>query len=99
MRQPVSELLHCEADLMVTSEAKPAGGCLRAGGAVPGWRLGCAEMARALPRGRAFLADQLRRAASSIALSIAEGAGEFAAADKALLPIRASLRDRIRHHR
>ena len=41
------------------------------------------QMASALPRGRASLADQLRRAASSIPLNIAEGAGEFAAADKA----------------
>ena len=37
----------------------------------------------ALPRGRAYLADQLRRAASSIPLNVAEGAGEFAAADQA----------------
>jgi four helix bundle protein len=36
-----------------------------------------------LPRGRSYLADQLRRAASSISFNIAEGAGEFAAADKA----------------
>jgi four helix bundle protein len=36
-----------------------------------------------LPRGRGYLADQLRRAASSIAFNIAEGAGEFAPADKA----------------
>jgi four helix bundle protein len=34
-------------------------------------------------RGRAYLADQLRRAASSIVLNIAEGAGEFAEQDKA----------------
>ena len=37
----------------------------------------------ALPRGSGYLADQLRRAASSISFNIAEGAGEFAAPDKA----------------
>jgi len=36
-----------------------------------------------LPRGRSYLADQLRRAATSILFNIAEGAGEFAPADKA----------------
>lgn len=35
-----------------------------------------------LPRGQAYLADQLRRAASSIELNIAEGAGEFAQNEK-----------------
>ena len=40
-------------------------------------------IAAELPRGRAYLAEQLRRAASSISFNIAEGAGEFAAADKA----------------
>jgi len=30
-----------------------------------------------LPRGHAYLADQLYRAASSVCLNIAEGAGEF----------------------
>ena len=41
------------------------------------------EVARKLPKGRAYLADPLRRAALSITLNVAEGAGEFAAADKA----------------
>ena len=40
-------------------------------------------IANALPRGRRYLADQLRRASTSIAFNIAEGAGEFAPADKA----------------
>ncbi|MFH1533076.1 MAG: four helix bundle protein [Pseudomonadota bacterium] len=35
-----------------------------------------------LPSGRAYLADQLRRASSSIVLNIAEGAGEFAQNEK-----------------
>ena len=41
------------------------------------------EVASALPKGRAHLVDQLRRASTSISLSIAEGAGEFSKADKA----------------
>lgn len=41
------------------------------------------EVVESLPRGRAYLADQLRRAGSSITLNIAEGAGEFTPSEKA----------------
>jgi four helix bundle protein len=41
------------------------------------------SIATALPRGRAYLADQLRRASTSICFNVAEGAGEFSPADKA----------------
>jgi four helix bundle protein len=41
------------------------------------------ELAEELPDGRAYMRDQLRRAANSIALNLAEGAGEFAPAEKA----------------
>jgi len=33
-----------------------------------------------LPRGRSYMRDQLRRAANSVPLNIAEGAGEFSPA-------------------
>jgi len=36
-----------------------------------------------LPRGRAYLADQLQRAATSVVLNIAEGAGELSGPEKA----------------
>lgn len=35
-----------------------------------------------LPKGRAYLVDQLQRAGSSVLLNIAEGAGEFAVNEK-----------------
>ena len=45
-----------------------------------------------LPRGRSHLADQLARAATSIVLNIAEGAGKFSKADSGATTSR--LRDR-----
>lgn len=41
------------------------------------------DIVAGLPRGRAYIADQLRRAATSIVLNIAEGAGEFRPLEKA----------------
>ncbi len=46
------------------------------------WLVLADELAGALPKGRAYLTDPLRRAAASIPLNIAEGAGELAAAEK-----------------
>ena len=47
------------------------------------WLTTADAIAEALPRGRGYLADQLRRAATSVVLNIAEGAGEFARDEKA----------------
>jgi len=40
------------------------------------------EIIESLPRGRGHLVDQLSRAATSIVLNIAEGAGKYSKADK-----------------
>ena len=42
-----------------------------------------AEIAKHIPRGQSYLADQLRRSASSSVLNIGEGAGEFSKKEKA----------------
>lgn len=41
------------------------------------------DLVEELPEGRGYIRDQLRRAANSVALNIAEGAGEFVPAEKA----------------
>ena len=40
------------------------------------------EVIEHLPRGKAYLSDQLQRACSSVLLNIAEGAGEFSSNEK-----------------
>lgn len=40
------------------------------------------DVVELLPRGRAYLADQLQRAGTSVPLNIAEGAGEYSSAEK-----------------
>jgi four helix bundle protein len=50
---------------------------------------GAHELAVALPRGCGHLADQVRRAALSVVLNIAEGAGKYSGDDKASFYTRA----------
>lgn len=47
------------------------------------FQLEVAKLVEKLPKGRGYLVDQLNRAALSICLNIAEGAGEFSKKDKA----------------
>lgn len=41
------------------------------------------ELAAALPPGRGYIRDQMRRSANSVVLNLAEGAGEYSPAEKA----------------
>lgn len=41
------------------------------------------DIVEQLPRGKAYLADQLQRAGTSVPLNIAEGAGEYSSNEKA----------------
>ncbi len=46
------------------------------------WIILVEEIVKQLPRGRAYLVDQLQRAGTSVLLNIAEGAGEYAIHEK-----------------
>ena len=47
------------------------------------------DMAAKLPKGRGYLANQIRRASLSVVLNLAEGAGKYSPADKATFYLRA----------
>lgn len=40
------------------------------------------ELVKSLPKGRAYISDQILRAATSVPLNIAEGSGEFSPSEK-----------------
>lgn len=46
------------------------------------WIIVIKDIVEKLPRGNAYLADQLQRAGTSVPLNIAEGAGEFSSNEK-----------------